>query len=97
MYLYNFHTCSKKLSAKDTLWKVVPILEKLRKNAKRCWMPGKWVSIDEQTIAFKDQHGFVLRITYKEKGMGISVMRCAKMDTPFPFISGTVMFRGYQR
>jgi hypothetical protein len=33
----------------------------------------------------------------KEKGVGISVMRCARMDTLFPFISGVVMLRSYPR
>ena len=46
------------------------MLDKLGKNAQRCWIPGKWVSIDEQTIAFKGQHGLALRITYKREGGG---------------------------
>ena len=70
MCLYDFRKCPKKLSAKDPFWKVHSILDELRKNAQRCWVTGKCVSIDEQTIGFKGQHGLALRITYKREGDG---------------------------
>ena len=73
------------------------MLDELRKNAQRCWMPGKWVSINEQTITYKGHYGLALQITYKREGMGISVMRCARMDTLFSFISGVVTLRSYPR
>lgn len=61
---------SKEQQKKDPLWKLTSILEELRKNSQKCWIPGKWVSIDEQTIAFKGAHGLALRITYKREGDG---------------------------
>lgn len=32
------------------------------------WITGKWVSINEQMIGFKGQHGLALHITYKREG-----------------------------
>jgi hypothetical protein len=34
------------------------------------WIPGEWVSIDEQTIGFQGASGMKLRISYKREGDG---------------------------
>ena len=34
------------------------------------WIPGKWLSIDEQTLGFQGRCGLKLRIYYKKKGDG---------------------------
>ena len=34
------------------------------------WIPGKWVSIDEQTLGFQGRSGIKLRISYKKEGDG---------------------------
>ena len=70
MTLYDCREDPRKLQKKDPLWKVAPLLDHLRKNCQRCWVTGKWVSIDEQTIGFKGRHGLSLRITYKKEGDG---------------------------
>ena len=46
------------------------ILDELNYNAKRMWVTGMWVSIDEQTLGFKGRHGMKLRISYKREGDG---------------------------
>jgi hypothetical protein len=53
----------------DPLWKVASVLEYLRKYCQRCWVPGKFASIDEQTIGFKG-NCLALRISNKRKGDG---------------------------
>jgi hypothetical protein len=70
MALYDFRDNPKVRQKKDPLWKVASILEELRKNSQKAWIPGKWVAIDEQTIGFKGAHGLSLRITYKREGDG---------------------------
>ena len=68
MTLYDCREDPRKLQKKDPLWKVAPLLEHLRKNCQRCWVMGKWVSIDGQTISFKGRHGLSLQIMYKREG-----------------------------
>jgi hypothetical protein len=34
------------------------------------WIPGKWLSIDEQTLGFQGRSGIKLRISYKKEGDG---------------------------
>ena len=46
------------------------MLDELNANARRYWIPGEWVSIDEQTLGFKGKHGMKLRISYKREGDG---------------------------
>ena len=62
MTLYDCREDPRQLQKKDPLWKVAPLLEHLRKNCQRCWVTGKWVLIDKQTIGFKGRHGLSLRI-----------------------------------
>ena len=59
-----------KQKEKDPFWKVASLREELRKNSERCWVTGKFVAIDEQTIGFKGKHSLALRITYKREGDG---------------------------
>ena len=71
MCMYDWRVVkSKEERKKDPLWKLNAILDELRKNSQKCWIPGKWISIDEQTIGFKGAHGLALRITYKREGDG---------------------------
>ncbi len=56
------------LQAKVPLWKVAPILAKLQKNCKCCWVTGKQVKIYEKTVGFKGKHGLAICITYKKEG-----------------------------
>jgi hypothetical protein len=52
------------------LWKVRKLLDKLNKQAKDMWVPGKWVAIDEQMLGFQGTLGMKLRISYKREGGG---------------------------
>jgi hypothetical protein len=72
MTLYDCRDDPRQLQKKDPLWKVAPLLEHLhlRKNCQRCWVMGKWIFIDEQTIGFKGRHGLSLQISYKREGDG---------------------------
>ena len=70
MCMYDFHQDPKKLHEKDPLWKVATIMDELQKNSQRCWLPGKWLAIDKETIGFKDAHGLALCISYKREGNG---------------------------
>jgi len=49
----------------DPLWKVRMLIDKLNKQSKDMWIPGKWVAIDEQTISFQGASSMKLRISYK--------------------------------
>jgi hypothetical protein len=44
-------------------------------------VPGKFVSIDEQTIGFKGKHGLTLRISYKREGEGYTFHSTSAMAT----------------
>lgn len=69
--LYDFrHPPTKAQAKKSPLWKVQPLLDELNDNARKMWVTGKWVSIDEQTLGFKGRHGMKLRISYKREGDG---------------------------
>jgi hypothetical protein len=52
------------------MWKVQSIIDELNHHARKHWIPGKWVVIDEQTIGFKGRSGMKLRIIYKREGDG---------------------------
>jgi hypothetical protein len=54
----------------DPLWKVRELLDKLNKQAKDMWVPGKWVAINEQTLGFQGASGMKLCISYKREGDG---------------------------
>ena len=54
----------------DPLWKVRMLIDKLNKQAKDMWIPGKWVAINEQTIGFQGALSMKLRISYKREGDG---------------------------
>ena len=68
MCMYDFRVHNR--NSKDPLWKVASLLEEFRKNCQKCWTPGKWMAIDEQTIGFKGAHGLALQISYKREGDG---------------------------
>jgi hypothetical protein len=55
---------------KNPMWKVQSLLDELNHRARKHWVPGKWVAIDEQTIGFKGRLGMKLRISYKREGDG---------------------------
>jgi hypothetical protein len=44
------------------------LLDELNGNASKMWIPGKWLSIDEQTLGFQGRCGLKLRISYKKEG-----------------------------
>jgi hypothetical protein len=46
------------------------LINELNYCARKHWIPGKWVAIDEQTIGFKGRSGLKLRISYKREGDG---------------------------
>ena len=52
------------------MWKVQSLINELNHRAKKHWIPGKCVAIDEQTIGFKGRSGMKLRISYKREGDG---------------------------
>jgi hypothetical protein len=54
----------------DPLWKVRMLIDELNKQAKDMWVPGKWVTIDEQMIGFQGASSMKLRISYKREGDG---------------------------
>jgi hypothetical protein len=49
---------------------VPELLDELNKQAKDMWVPGKWVTIDEQTLGLQGASGMKLRILYKHEGDG---------------------------
>ena len=70
MCLFDFREDTKKETAKNPLWKVQRLLDELKDNAAKMWIPGKWLSIDEQTLGFQGRSGIKLRISYKKEGDG---------------------------
>ena len=70
MCMFDFRQDARKETAKNPLWKVQHLLDELNENAWRLWIPGKWVSIDEQTLGFQGRSGIKLRISYKKEGDG---------------------------
>ena len=70
MCMFDFQQDARKETAKNPLWKVQHLLDELNENARRMWIPGKWVSIDEQTLWFQGRSGIKLRISYKKEGDG---------------------------
>ena len=67
---YDFRKDPKTEAAKNPLWKVQPLLDELNEQARKMWITGRWVSIDEQTLGFKGKHSMKLRISYKREGDG---------------------------
>jgi hypothetical protein len=70
MCMFDFRHDARRETAKNPLWKVQHLLDELNDNAQRMWIPGKWVSIDEQTLGFQGRSGIKLRISYKKEGDG---------------------------
>jgi hypothetical protein len=56
--------------SKNPMWKVQSLVDELNYWARKHWVPGKWVAIDEQTIGFKGRSGMKLWISYKREGVG---------------------------
>jgi hypothetical protein len=48
-------------------------------------VPGKFVSINEQTIGFKGKHGLALRISYKREGDGYQCDALCERGYTFSF------------
>jgi hypothetical protein len=69
--MFDFRKDAKKETAKNPFWKVQHLLDKLNENASNMWIPGKWLSIDEQTLGFQGRSGIKLRISYKKEGDGV--------------------------
>ena len=84
-------TSPKKLHKNDPLWKVATILDELQKNSQRCWLPGKWLAIDKQTIGFKGAHGLALYIAHKREGDGYQCDAVCEDGYTFSFTSAMAM------
>ena len=67
---YDFQMVTRQSVEADPLWKVRLLLKTLNKQSMAMWIPGKHVSVDEQTIAFKGKSSMKLRISYKKEGDG---------------------------
>ena len=50
------------------------------------WVTGKYVSVDEQTIAFKGNSSMKLRISYKKEGDGFQCDAVCDRGYTFAFI-----------
>jgi hypothetical protein len=70
MCMFDFRQDARKETAKNPLWKIQHLLDELNDNASKMWIPGKWLSIDEQTLGFQGRSGLKLRISYKKEGDG---------------------------
>jgi hypothetical protein len=70
MCMFDFREDAKKETKKNPLWNVQRLLDELNDNASTMWIPGKWLSIDEQTLSFQGKSGLKLRISYKKEGDG---------------------------
>jgi hypothetical protein len=70
MCMFDFREDAKKETKKNPLWKVQRLLDELNENASTMWIPGKWLSIDEQTLGFQGRSELKLRISYKKEGDG---------------------------
>jgi hypothetical protein len=70
MCMFDFREDAKKETAKNLLWKVQRFLDELNDNAAKMWMPGKWLSINEQMLGFQRWSGIKLQILYKNKDDG---------------------------
>jgi hypothetical protein len=70
MCMFNFRKDAKKETAQNPLWKVQGLLEELNNNAAKMWIPGKWISIDEQTLSFQGWSRIKLHISYNNEGDG---------------------------
>jgi len=68
--MFDFQEDAKKETKKNPLWNVQHLLDKLNDNASMMWIPGKWLSIDEQTLGFQGRSGLKLQISYKKEGGG---------------------------
>jgi hypothetical protein len=68
--LSNSHLNPSAEQKKNPMWKVQSLFDELNYHARKMWIPGKWVAIDEQTIGFKGKLGMKLRISYKCEGDG---------------------------
>ena len=68
--MFDFREDAKKETAKNPLWKVQRLLDELNNNAAKMWIPGKWLSIDEQMLGFQGRSGIKLRILHKKEGDG---------------------------
>jgi hypothetical protein len=68
MCMFDFREDAMKETAKNPLWKVQRFLDKLNDNAAKMWIPGKWLSINEQTLGFQGRSRIKLRILYKNEG-----------------------------
>ena len=60
----------------DSLYKVRPVLDDLRKNCMRTFRMEQKISIDEMDLAYQGQHQDKERITYKKAGDGFLVYSC---------------------
>ncbi len=70
---------------KDLMWKVQSLLDELNHRARKHWIPGKWVAINEQTIGFKGRSGMTLCISYKREGDGFQCDALCDKNYTFSF------------
>jgi hypothetical protein len=90
MCMFVFCEGAKKMTAKNSLWKVQRLLDKLNDNAAKMWILGKWFSIDKQTLGFQGRIGIKLCISYKKEGDGFQFQCdavCGDREKPSPSTS----------
>ncbi len=64
----NYCDNPKQKQQENPLWKVQELLDKLNKQAKDMWLPGKWVAINK--LGFQGAYSMKIRISYKIEGDG---------------------------
>ena len=90
MCMFVFCEGAKKMTTKNSLWKVQRLLDKLNNNAAKMWILGKWFSIDKQTLGFQGRIGIELCISYKKEGDGFQFQCdavCGDREKPSPSTS----------
>jgi hypothetical protein len=85
--LADYRESPKEKQKLDPLWKVCELLDKLNKQAKDMWVPGKWVAIDEQTLGFQGASGMKLRISYKKDWDGFQCDAACDAGYTYSFYS----------
>ena len=89
MCVYDFRVNANTKKEKNPLWKVQSLLTELNHQAKKMWLTGKWVSIDEQTLGFKGKSAIKICISYKREGNGFQCDAVYDRDKHSPSTSAT--------
>ncbi len=83
--MQDYHENLREQQRKNLIWKVQRLINKLNKQAKDMWVPGIFVTINEQTIGFQGQSGMKLRISYKQEGDGFQCDAVCDLGYTFLF------------